>query len=69
MSPVALLSEGDYGIGIYSNAPFFIAEGPYGSGFSAEPQFWSRTEGQPPPSTPRQQAELHLHGLCVTDSS
>ena len=46
MSPVSLLSEGDYGIGIYSNLPFFIAGGPERSGFSAEPQFWSETEGQ-----------------------
>ena len=38
--PVQLLSEGDYGIGIYSNAPFYIAGGARGSGFSAEGQFW-----------------------------
>ena len=39
MKPVSLLSEGEYGIGIYVNKPIFIAGGAYETGFSAIQQF------------------------------
>ena len=39
LKPVQLLSEGEYGIGIYASDQFYIAGGARGSGFSAEGQF------------------------------
>ena len=61
LSPVQLLDEGDYGIGIYASDQVFIAGGPPGSGYSGDAQYWWYTWGTPhtPHSAPTQRPALH----------